>query len=434
MSDRVYIVSSGKITGELPIERSHPRKDHAIGNELRRPTMPERFLTICKEVLRQNIREYGMYIALFVIMAIFTVTTKGIFISSRNISNLLNQTGYIAVLAVGMTLVIVIRHIDLSVGFLAGFLGAVAAIALVPLKLPVIAVIPLVLALGVMAGMVTAFLVAQMRIPSFVASLAGWLIYRGALQLVTAGTGTIIIPNASFNAIGNGFIPDIPETVFLPTVHKITLLLGLIAIVVFVLNEINDRRKKQAYDFDVLPFDMFVLKLVFVSLLFGYITWVLAGYRGLSWTLVVVLIVVAVYDFITSKTVLGRHIYAIGGNPEAAELSGISVKQLTYVVFGSMGMLSALSGILFTSRLQSATTTAGTLFELDAIAAAYVGGVSAAGGVGKVVGSIIGALVMTSLTSGMNLMGIDISYQYIVSGAVLAVAVIFDVITRNQAK
>ena len=154
----------------------------------------------------------------------------------------------------------------------------------------------------------------------------------------------------------------------------------------------------------------------------------------MSWTLVVVLVVVLVYDFVASRTVLGRHIYAVGGNPEAAELSGISIKRIIMVVFGSMGMLSALSGILFASRLQSATTTAGSLFELDAIAAAYVGGVSAAGGVGKVVGSIVGALVMMSLTSGMNLMTIDISLQYIVRGAVLAAAVIFDVATRKTGK
>jgi len=392
------------------------------------------FFSDMRKVLRQNIREYGMYIALLAIMAIFTILTDGIFISSRNISNLMNQTGYIAVLAVGMTLVIVIRHIDLSVGFLAGFLGAVAAILLTQYNMPVIATIPIVLVLGILAGLITAFLVAQMKIPSFVASLAGMLIYRGALQLVTAGTGTIIIPNDAFNAIGNGFIPDFPEMSFLPGVHKVTLLVGLAAIVLFIFTEINTRRKKQAYDFEVLSAEIFILKLVFISALVAYITWVLAGYRGLSWTLVVMLVVVAIYNYVTTKMVLGRHIYAIGGNPEAAELSGISVKKLSFVVFGSMGMLSALSGILFTSRLQSATTTAGTLFELDAIAAAYVGGVSAAGGVGKVVGSIIGALVMASLTSGMNLMGIDISFQYIVRGAVLAVAVIFDVVTRNRAK
>ncbi|NTV62765.1 MAG: sugar ABC transporter permease [Oscillochloris sp.] len=392
------------------------------------------FFQNLQKVLRQNIREYGMYIALFVIMVIFQLTTNGIFLSSRNLSNLLNQTGYIAVLAVGMTLVIVIRHIDLSVGFLAGFIGAVAATALSSWGLPTIIVIPLVLILGIIAGLITAFPVAQLGIPSFVASLAGWLIYRGLLQMATAGTGTIIISDKAFNAIGNGFIPDIPDIGILSEVHKVTLVLGVVAIVLFVMSEISQRRKQEAYNFEVLPFEIFVLKLVFNSLVVGLITWVLADYNGMSWTVVIMLGVVGIYHFVTSQTVLGRHIYAVGGNPDAAELSGISVKRIVFVVFGSMGMLSALSGVLYASRLQSATTTAGTLFELDAIAAAYVGGVSAAGGVGKVTGSIIGALVMTSLTSGMNLMNVDISYQYIVRGAVLAAAVIFDVATRRASK
>ena len=392
------------------------------------------FFSNIRKVLQQNIREYGMFIALFVIMAIFTFTTKGIFISSRNISNLVNQTGYIAVLAVGMTLVIVIRHIDLSVGYLAGFLGAVSAIALAFWKLPIYVVIPMVLALGVLGGLATAFPVARLGIPAFVATLASWLIYHGLLQLSTAGTGTIIISNAAFNAIGNGFIPDFPEMGILPGIHKVTLLVGLIGIVLMIVNEFNNRRNKQAYNFEVLSMDIFILKLFFMSALLAYITWTLAGYNGISWTLVIVLLVVGIYDFITNRTVLGRQIYAVGGNPDAAELSGIKVNNIVFVVFGSMGLLSALSGILFTSRLQSATTTAGTGFELDAIAAAYVGGVSAAGGVGKVTGSIIGALVMMSLNSGMNLMNIDISYQYIVRGAVLVAAVVFDVMTRNRSK
>ncbi|MCB8984568.1 MAG: sugar ABC transporter permease [Ardenticatenaceae bacterium] len=390
------------------------------------------FFKDLQRVLRQNIREYGMFIALFVIWAIFAILTDGIFISSRNISNLLNQTGYIAVLGVGMTLVIVIRHIDLSVGFLAGFLGAVAAIAMVFWGWPVLVVIPFVLILGMLLGLVPGFLVAQMGIPAFVATLAGWLFYRGAILVVTEETGTIIIPNDAFNAIGNGYIPDIPGLGILPDMHKLTLLLGLVAIIIYIVGEINSRRKKLEYNFEVLPMNIFILKLVFVSAVVGGMTWVLAGYNGLSWTVVVMLIVVGLYHFITTKTVLGRHIYAVGGNPEAAELSGVNVKNITYVVFGQMGMLSALSGILFASRLQSATTTAGTLFELDAIAAAFVGGVSAAGGVGKVTGALIGALVMASLTSGMNLMGIGISYQYMVRGAVLAAAVIFDVATRNR--
>jgi putative multiple sugar transport system permease protein len=386
-----------------------------------------------RKVLRQNIREYGMFIALFVIMVIFAITTKGIFISSRNLSNLLNQTGYIAVLAVGMTLVIVIRQIDLSVGFLAGFIGAVSAIALSRWGVPVFLVVPLVLVIGALAGLLTALPVAQLGIPSFVASLAGWLIYRGLLQLVTAGTGTINISDSGFVALGNGFIPDIPIGI-LPETHKLTLLVGVVAIVLFIMSEIRGRRKQEEYNFEVLPAEIFALKLVFISAVVGGITWILSRYNGISWTVVIMLVVVGIYHFITTQTVLGRHIYAVGGNPDAAELSGISVKRIIYMVFGSMGMLAALSGVLFASRLQSASTTAGTLFELDAIAAAYVGGVSAAGGVGQVTGSIIGALVMTSLINGMNLMGVDISYQYIVRGAVLAAAVIFDVATRRTAR
>ena len=392
------------------------------------------FVQNLQRVLRQNIREYGMFIALFLIMAFFAARTNGIFISARNLSNLLNQTGYIAVLAVGMTLVIVIRQIDLSVGFLAGFLGAVAAIALSSWGLSVYLVIPLVLLLGLIAGLITAFPVAQLGIPSFVASLAGWLIYRGFLQQVTEGTGTIIIKDETFNALGNGFIPDLPFLAAIEGVHKLTLILGVLAIVLYIVGAANTRRKQQAYNFEVMPGDVFTLQLIFVSLLIGAVTWVLASYQGLSWTAVIMLLVVGIYHFITTRTVLGRHIYAVGGNPDAAELSGISVKRIIFLVFGSMGLLSALSGILFAARLTSASTTAGTLFELDAIAAAYVGGVSAAGGVGRVTGSIIGALVMTSLINGMNLMGVGISYQYIVRGAVLALAVIFDVYTRRTSR
>ena len=391
------------------------------------------FLKDLQKALRENIRDYGMFIALFVIM-IFFQTKNSKFISPQNISNLLNQTGFIVVLAVGMTLVIIIRHIDLSVGFLSGFIGALAAIAMASWHLPIYIVIPLGLAVGIAAGMLTGFLVAQLGIPAFVATLGGWLAYRGALLLITAGTGTIIISNAAFNAIGNGFIPDIPGIGILPGVHKLTLLLGIMAIILLIVGEFNSRRQKLAYNFEVLPMNLFIIKLVFISAIISSITWLLAAYNGFSWTVVIVLLVVGIYHFITTQTVLGRHIYAIGGNPEAAKLSGINVKRLTYVVFGSMGMLSALAGILFASRLQSATPTAGTLFELDSIAAAFIGGVSPAGGIGTVTGSLIGALVYMSLTSGMNLMGTDISLQYIVRGAVLAAAVIFDVTTRGRGK
>lgn len=387
------------------------------------------FYTEARSLIKENIREYGMYIALFVIMLTFSIMTDGLFMSSRNISNLLDATGYIAVLAVGMTLVIVIRHIDLSVGFAAGFLGAISAIMLTQMGVPVYITIPVILVLGVVVGLFNGVLVASIGIPSFVASLAGMLIFRGALLQVTEKTGTIIVRDEHFNAIGNGFIPSIMQVNGL---HLLSLIIGFACILLYIYSEISSRRNKIKYNFEVMSKGLFALKLVFVSGIISYITWILSGYNGFSWTVIIMLAVVAVYHFLTTKTVLGRHIYAVGSNPEAAHLSGINVKKITYIVFGSMGMLSALSGILFTSRLQSATTTAGTLFELDAIAAAYVGGVSAAGGVGKVTGAIIGAIVMASLSSGMNLLGVGISYQYMIRGGVLAAAVIFDVMTRKR--
>ncbi|MDZ5473637.1 sugar ABC transporter permease [Bacillus sp. 31A1R] len=382
-----------------------------------------------KTLISKNIRDYGMYIALFVIFLIFTILTDGLFISSRNISNLLDSAGYIAVLAVGVMLVIVIRHIDLSIGFLAGFLGAIAAILLMQYGLPVYIVIPIILILGTIAGLFTGFLVAKVGIPAFVATLAGWLIYRGAIIQVTEKSGTIIVQNDAFNAIGNGYIPSFMQ---IGGLHLLSLLIGAIGIVFYIYSSISNRRNKIKYNFEVVSKQIFMLQLLFVSLIIAAITWILAGYNGFSWTVIIILLVVLVYHFFTTKTVLGRHVYAVGSNPEAAHLSGINVNKITYIVFGSMGLLSALSGILFTSRLQAATTTAGTLFELDAIAAAYVGGVSAAGGVGKVTGAIIGAIVMASLTSGMNLLGVGISYQYMIKGGVLALAVIFDVMTRRK--
>ena len=377
--------------------------------------------------LKLNVRDYGMFIALAVIMAIFSYLSGGLFLSPRNISNLFNQTGYIAVLAVGMTLVIIIRHIDLSIGFVAGFIGAVAAILMVQYQVNVWLAIIIALALGTLIGLWNGFLVAKMNLPAFVATLAGMLIFRGALLQVTSSTGTIIIPNRIFNMISNGFIPDIMEG----RLHVLTLIIGFLGIAYYIFSEFKTRQSKIKYNFDVVSMPLFLSKLFFVSAIISWIVWILANFNGISYTVIIVGVVVMIYHTLMSKTVLGRHIYAVGGNPDAAALSGISVNKITMIVFSSMGFLAALSGIMFASRLQSATVTAGTLFELDAIAAAFVGGVSAKGGVGRVTGSIIGAIVMASLSSGMNLIGLDISLQYIVRGLVLVIAVVFDVKTRN---
>ena len=393
---------------------------------------------LVKEVatlLKQNIREYGMYIALVVIIGIFTILTGGNFMSPRNFSNLINQTGYIAVLAVGMTLILIIKHIDLSVGFVAGFTGAIAAIIMAKLSetmdMPGLAAgiaIIVVLLVGAAIGLIYGGLVAKVGVPAFVVTLAGTMIFRGLLLLVTEGTGTIIVNNDIFNAIGNGYIPDIVDGNY----HFLTLLIGIVTIVFAVISQVKTRANQMKYNFKVVSMPIFIMKLVFMSIVIAYIMFVLASYNGLSWTVVIVAAVVMAYSFLMNKTPLGRYIYGIGGNTQAAELSGVNVAKVTMFAFVSMSILAGLSGILFTSRLQSAGTTAGHGFELDAIAAAYVGGTSANGGIGKVTGSIVGALVMMSLTNGMNLMGIGVSYQYAIRGAILVAAVIFDIMTRRK--
>jgi putative multiple sugar transport system permease protein len=377
-------------------------------------------------------REYGMFIALFAIVVFFTISTpNNVFISPRNISNLINQNGYIAVLAVGMTLVIVIRHIDLSVGSLAGFLGAVVTIMMVEQNISMFLAIPAVLVIGAIIGMFNGLLIAKVGMPAFVVTLAGMMGFRGGLFQITQRTGTILIGIEEFNNIGNGFIPDIAVS---ENFHFLTLTIGAIGIILFILFQFRARWAKQRYKFDVPSMPIFIGKLLFIMAAIGYLSMVLAQHNGLSWTVIIVLVVVIIYHFITSKTVLGRHIYAVGSNPEASKLTGISVSKITVFVFGSMGMLAALSGVLFTARLQAATINAGEFFELDAIAGAFVGGVSSAGGVGKVTGSIIGALVMASLTNGMQLMGRGTSEQHIVRGIVLLIAVAFDVISRRRSR
>jgi putative multiple sugar transport system permease protein len=386
-----------------------------------------------KKFLVENIRDYAMFLALIAIMLVFTVISGGKFLSPDNMSNLINQTGYLAVLSIGETLIIVVRQVDLSVGFLSGFLGAVAANLMQFYHFGALPAIIVVILLGGVAGLINGSLVAFLNIPAFIATLAGWMAYRGALLLATRGQGTIIITNNSFNAIGNGFIPDIPGLQnFLPGYHKLTLILGIIAVIALIWSSVSNRRRQIQRGFEPMPMDMFILEMVFLAAGLLFVTFELAAYRGISWTLVIVLVVTMLFYFIAERTTFGRHIYATGGNPEAAQLSGVNVKMVILIVFVAMGMLAGLSGILFASRLQSATTTAGTMFELYAIAGAYIGGVSAMGGVGKVVNSLIGAFVMQTLTNGMLLLGVDVSYQYIILGVVLAIAVIFDVATRSR--
>ena len=334
-----------------------------------------------------------------------------------------------AVLAIGMTVILIIVHIDLSVGYVAGFCGAVAAILMTKYNVNQWVAILIVLILGILIGLYQGLLVTKLGVPAFVTTLAGMFIFRGLLNLSLQETGTIIISNEGFNALSNGFIPDLPVNA---SFHVVTMIVGVLLVMAMIYSQIKDRKNKQKYHFEVCSTPIFVVKMVAFSAVIMVIMWTLAKFRGIPWTAVIVGVVLMIYNYMLNKTKLGRAIYGIGGNAQAAELSGINVKKVTLFAFCSVSLMAALAGILYTSRLQSATPTAGAAFEMDAIASSYIGGVAVSGGVGRVTNTIIGTLVIMSLTNGMNLMGIDISYQYIVKGIIFIIAVAFDVSTRKK--
>ena len=384
-----------------------------------------------KGILTSRIRDYAMYIALAAIFIIFGFVTGGSFLSPRNLTNLINQTGYIAVMAVAMTLILIICEIDLSVGYVSGFLGAICAILMVRVGISMWIVMPIILVMGVIIGAAKGLIVTKMGVPAFVTTLAFEFAFRGLLSLSTSVSGTIPISIDAFNAISNGFVPDIGE---IAGMHALSLIVGVVVIALMIVSQIKNRKKMQKYNFPVSSKPVFIVTLVFLSVIIGAVAVILSLYKGLSWTIVIVAVVVLAYNFLMEKTKLGRHIYGVGGNAEAARLAGIDVEKIRLFAFCSMGLMTALGGILFASRMQAASTTAGAGFELDAIASCYIGGTSTSGGIGKVTNSVVGALVIMSLTNGLNLMGVGIAYQYIVKGVIFIAAVAFDVYNRKKAK
>ncbi|MDR3091754.1 MAG: sugar ABC transporter permease [Clostridiales bacterium] len=398
-------------------------------------------MKIGKEVaglIKTNIRDYMMYIALVIIMVFFSVKTGGNFVKANNIASLINQAGYVAVLAIGMTLILILRHIDLSIGYLAGFSGAVAAILMTQRHLNVWVAIILVLIMGLLIGLYQGVLVTRLGVPAFVTTLAGMFIFRGLLSMSLQKTGAIIIPDEKFKALSSSFIPDfVQHAAGTDTTHILTLLLGVAAVALLIWSKIRERVNRLKYNFEVVSMPVFIFTLVFMSAIIMVIIRTLAfskGSRGLPWTAVIVGVVLFAYNYMLNKTRLGRYIYGIGGNDQAAELSGVDVKKVTLFAFCSMSVLAALGGILYTSRIGSATPTAGLGFEMDAIASAYIGGTAVSGGIGKVTNTIIGVLIIMSLTNGMGLMGVDISVQYLVKGIIFIIAVAFDVRTRGKGR
>ncbi|GGO34240.1 ABC transporter permease [Gemmobacter aquaticus] len=378
--------------------------------------------------LVKHLREYGLLFALIAIMVFFQVVTDGTLLKPVNITNLFLQNSYIIIMALGMLMVIVAGHIDLSVGSVMGFVGALAAVMLVNWDLPVAVVIPISLVVGAAIGAAQGYFVAFWRIPSFIVTLAGMLVFRGLSLWLLAGQSVGPFPK-SFQALSNGFIPDL-FGVDKPNVTA--LVAGLIAVAVLIWMGVKTRARNAHYGIEDEPFAFFVARNAIISAALMFVIWKLAGFRGLPNVLISMVVLTVVYAFITERTTLGRRVYAIGGNEKAAKLSGINTERLTFLTFVNMGFLAALGGLVFAARLNTATPKAGFGVELDVIAAVFIGGASMSGGSGKIIGAVVGAFIMGVMNNGMSIMGIGIDYQQVIKGLVLLAAVFFDVYNKQK--
>ncbi len=378
--------------------------------------------------LKNNLREYGLLISLVAIMVFFQVMTNGTLFQPLNLTNLILQNSYIIVMALGMLLVIVAGHIDLSVGSVSGFIGAVAAVLMVEYEMHFVPATLICLVLGGAIGAAQGYWVAFYKIPSFIVTLAGMLVFKGLALAVLGGSSVGPFP-ADFQLLSTGFIPD-PFSG--ENLRILSLVVGVLIALGLLISKVRERADRIKHGMDNEPTAFFALKnLVFVAMITAF-SYLLSSYKGLPNVLIVMLLLMFAYDFVTSKTTLGRRIYALGGNEKAARLSGIKTERLTFYTFINMGVLAALAGLIFAARLNTATPKAGLGFELDVIAACFIGGASASGGVGKVLGAVIGAFIMGVMNNGMSIMGIGIDWQQVIKGLVLLGAVCIDVYNKNK--
>lgn len=379
-----------------------------------------------------HLRENGMLMALVAIVVFFLIIVRvfeGVdFLSAQNITNLFLQNSYVIIMALGMLLVIVAGHIDLSVGSVVGFVGAFAAVLTVNLDWPVWAVVPACLALGLLIGAAQGYWVAYWRVPSFIVTLAGMLVFRGATMWLLAGQNIGPFPK-TFQSLSTGFIPD----VFGVDKPNMTAL-ALVTLSALVIVAMGWRARARDAEFGIQPEPMgvFVARNLIVSAALIFVGYKLASFRGLPNVVVILTVLTVLYAFFTEKVTTGRRIYALGGNEKAAKLSGIKTDRLVFLTFCNMGVLAALAGMIVAARLNSSTPKAGVGFELDVIAAVFIGGASMSGGVGKILGAVVGALIMGVMNNGMSIMGIGIDYQQMIKGLVLLAAVIFDVYNKSK--
>jgi putative multiple sugar transport system permease protein len=408
---------------------------------------------VAVSALVTNLREYGLVLALIAIMVFFQFTTSGTLFKPVNLANLVQQNSFIIVMALGMLLVIISGHIDLSVGSVAGFIGALAAMMMViwplgffsnPLVVSIICLV-----VGGLIGAAQGYWIAYHRIPSFIVTLAGMLIFRGICQALLGGGSSVGPLPDGFKALSSGFIPDVIGTLTLvpPTVnaagktivgsglslHMTTVAIGIVGVLAYFYFGLVARRTRERHGYQAEPFALFAVKTAVISALALFLFYSFATYKGLPIVLVVMAVLISLFVFVTKKTTIGRRVYAMGGNAKAAQLSGIKTERLTLLVFINMGVLSALGGLIIAARLGQAVPAAGLGSELDVIAAVFIGGASAMGGVGQVVGSVVGGFIMGVMNNGMSIMGVNVDWQQVVKGFVLLGAVIFDVYNKNKA-
>jgi len=378
--------------------------------------------------LLTHLREYGLLFALIAIMVFFQIVTGGTLMKPVNITNLFLQNSYIIIMALGMLIVIVGGNIDLSVGSVMGFVGALAAVMIVNWDWGVVPTIIACLFVGTLIGAAQGYWVAYWKIPSFIVTLAGMLVFRGASLWLLEGQSVGPFPR-SFQKLSTGFIPDVFGV---DRPNMTALVAGLIIVAVIVYLGMAKRKRNAAYGIVDEPMAFFAARNLIVAGAIMFIVYSLSTFRGLPNVLITMGVLTIIYAFITEQTTLGRRIYALGGNEKAAKLSGIPTERLTFLTFVNMGFLAALAGLIFAARLNTATPKAGFALELDVIAAVFIGGASMSGGVGKILGAVVGAFIMGVMNNGMSIMGVGIDYQQMIKGLVLLAAVIFDVYNKQK--
>jgi putative multiple sugar transport system permease protein len=386
-------------------------------------------------LLSANLRQSGIYVAFALIIVLFSILTDGDLLTPQNISNIVVQNSYILVLAIGMILIIIAGHIDLSAGSVVAVTGAISAVLMVSHHVPWPLAVVITLIIGGLIGAWQGYWVAYFGIPAFIVTLAGMLVFRALTLTVLGNQGIGPFPDG-VRTMSNGFLPGFLGNIGLGPLDGadlFTLIVGLVGVAGMVVTQWRARAGRIGYHQKVDALPLFILKNLTAAAVVMFVVVQLARFKNLPWVLVLLTFLVLAYTLVTNRAVFGRHVYAIGGNLQAAILSGIKAKSVTFWIFVNMGVLGALAGIIFAGRLNQAGPTAGTGFELDAIAAAFIGGAAVQGGVGKVVGAITGGLIMGVINNGMSLIGAPSERVMLFKGLVLLAAVAFDVWAKRRA-